>query len=135
MIEKIRKPELEHGNAPAPGSVEEYNANHLLSLIHISRDQRIERRFRARQHIPHRTFAQFFDVFFREIDVRRQMSRQRDELGAHAVDAAVPVSYTHLDVYKRQQPPLGKAVFEVKVAQVHRAQARARPRQRGAPHI
>ena len=29
MIEKIRKPELEHGNAPAPGSVEEYNANHL----------------------------------------------------------------------------------------------------------
>ena len=44
MIEKIRKPELEHGNAPAPGSVEEYNANHLSASaghpLHMPEDLR-----------------------------------------------------------------------------------------------
>ena len=65
-----------------------HTAPHRRARV-VAGNQRVERRFRARHHAAHRRFAQCFDVLFREIDVRRQVSRQRDQLGAHAVDAAV----------------------------------------------
>ena len=53
-------------------------------------------------HYRHMAYMGFAEVIRHLPDVRRNLATAREAIAAARPDALIPVSYTHLDVYKRQ---------------------------------